>query len=62
MLDTNGDRAADLAVEGPGEGEVRVLLGGRDGGEPTPALVFREADLDLGPGISGGGDGFGLVG
>ncbi|GAA4016348.1 VCBS repeat-containing protein [Streptomyces plumbiresistens] len=62
MLDTNGDRAADLAVEGPGEGEVRVLLGGRDGVEPTPALVFREADVDLGPNISGGGNGFRLVG
>ncbi|MFE6483888.1 FG-GAP repeat domain-containing protein [Streptomyces sp. NPDC057757] len=58
MLDTNGDRAAELTVErekpGParGEAEVRVLRGGPGGVGPDPMLVVEEADLDLGPGIS----------
>ncbi|CAM5596224.1 FG-GAP repeat domain-containing protein [Streptomyces canus] len=55
MLDTNGDRVADLAVAGPAEGEVRVLLGGRDGVGLSPALVVTEAGLDLGPKISSPG-------
>jgi hypothetical protein len=61
MLDTDGDRAADLAVQGPGNGEVRVLRGGPEGVEPSPALVVREADLDLGPEISSHGRFFGVV-
>ncbi|MFJ4834308.1 FG-GAP repeat domain-containing protein [Streptomyces sp. NPDC088747] len=58
MLDTNGDRAAELTVEGEkagaaeGEAEVRVLRGGPGGVGPDPMLVVEEADLDLGPGIS----------
>ncbi len=62
MLDTNGDRAAELAVAGPGEGEVRVLRGGREGVGRTPTLVVKEADLDLGPEISSTGRAFGVVG
>ncbi|WP_217239947.1 VCBS repeat-containing protein [Streptomyces sp. AC555_RSS877] len=62
MLDTNGDRAAELAVAGPGEGEVRVLRGGREGVALTPALAVKEADLDLGPEISITGRAFGVVG
>jgi hypothetical protein len=52
MLDTNGDRAAELAVEGPTQGQVRVLRGGPDGVEAAPELVVEAADLDLGPHIS----------
>ncbi|MFD3497574.1 FG-GAP repeat domain-containing protein [Streptomyces sp. NPDC058678] len=62
LLDTNGDRAAELALGGPGEGEVQVLRGGREGVGLTPALVVKEADLDLGPGISSDGRRFGWVG
>ncbi|MFE9442745.1 FG-GAP repeat domain-containing protein [Streptomyces sp. NPDC006602] len=61
MLDTNGDRAADLAVQGPGDGEVRVLRGGPDGVELSTALVVKEADLDLGPEISSPGRFFRVV-
>ncbi|MFD4529315.1 FG-GAP repeat domain-containing protein [Streptomyces sp. NPDC058470] len=59
MLDTNGDRAAELlvvggtdyAVEDPQKPEVQVLRGGPGGVELAPMLVVKEADLDLGPEI-----------
>ncbi|MFJ4786305.1 FG-GAP repeat domain-containing protein [Streptomyces sp. NPDC088794] len=46
LLDTDGDRAAELVVEQAGE--IRVVRSG------APTQTFTSADLDLGPGISGG--------
>ncbi|MFJ6082613.1 FG-GAP repeat domain-containing protein [Streptomyces sp. NPDC092369] len=54
LLDTDGDRAAELVVEEAGE--VRVVRSG------APTRTFTAADLDLGPDISGSGRGFGPVG
>jgi len=60
MLDTNGDRAAELLIVGGidheaenlPETEVRVLRGGSGGVQLTPMLVVKQADLDLGHGIA----------
>ncbi|MEU6354172.1 FG-GAP and VCBS repeat-containing protein [Streptomyces sp. NPDC047072] len=60
MLDTNGDRAAELVTTD--EGKVEVLRGGPDGVETAPMLTVYGANLDLGPDITGTGRGFRPVG
>jgi len=59
MLDTDGDRAAELVVTDVGA--VRVLRGGPDGVGTSPMLTVHGANLDLGPDITGVGRGFGPV-